>query len=658
MTAQFGTIRPKLTKKNMSVKKPERKPISDDTFGLRKLDYIRQTWESLDIFRREVQRATRYFNGDQWHEKTIDRYGRSTTEGAHISSQGQTPIVHNEIKPICRSLQGLLRSAGTKSIVVARTPEKVKQSEMLSNTLQCCLDSINDSKEVDSTTFEKYLLAGIGIQRLSYEYIADIQDKDVLINDMDLYSMFFNGNIRDVRGYDINLIGRLMDLTLDELIMYFGKTPKREQALRDIYSGHTDQLWSVPEGLSSDQYYSKDFYIPTDISMCRVIECWEKRIVKVMEVHDWMDGKVYYTDWTKKDIERLNFDRVAQYAQLGVPEEEVLLMEGTEEIVQKWFYTYYSPYGHILEEGESYLKHGSHPYSVFIHKISDGKITGLVTDLIDIQRQFNRVLILRDRILASATKNLMVIDRNTADGKSREELMDDIKEPGSVLLLDLSGNGKAPQEIRGSVGDLGTNEMLQIFMRSFQDISGVHPAMQGQQASSGTSGKLYQQQAQNSTLNSKDIMDSFSAGQRRRDMKLLNTIQQYYDKARMIAISGRSSADTAQLYDPEELGDIKFTMAIGQSTDSPIFRGILDDQLFQMLMNKIIDLEMFLENTSMPMATNLLESVRKRKAELQQDPNNVQGVVAGLSNDIMQATPNANQDVVNTVHNSIKTQAA
>ena len=659
MTATFGTIRPKLTKKNMSVQKPERKPISDDTFGLRKLDYIRQTWDSLAPFRREIERATRYFNGDQWHEKTTDRYGRVTTEGDHISSQGQTPIVHNEIKPICRSLQGLLRSSGTKSIVVARTPEKAKQSEMLSNTLQCCLESINDSKEVDSTTFEKYLLSGIGIQRLSYEYITDIKDKDVLINDMDLYSMFFNGNIRDVRGYDINLIGRLMDLTLDELIMYFGKTPQREETLRNIYSGHTEQLWSVPEGLSSTDYYSKDFYIPSDISKCRVIECWEKRTFKVMNVHDWMDGKIYYTDWTKQDIKALNNDRIQKYAEIGVPAEDVLLYEGTEETIQKWFYTYYSPYGHILEEGESYLKHGSHPYSVFIHKISDGKITGLVTDLIDIQRQFNRVLILRDRILASATKNLMVIDSNSADGRTREELMDDIKEPGSVLLLDLKkGQAQPPQEIRGSVGDLGTNEMLQIFMRSFQDISGVHPAMQGQQASSGTSGKLYQQQAQNSTLNSKDIMDSFAAGQRRRDMKLLNTIQQYYDTERMIAIAGKSSADTAQKYDPKELNDIKFTMAIGQSTDSPIFRGILDDQLFQMLMQKIIDLEMFLENTSMPMAGNLLESVRKRKADLQQDPNNINGTISGLSSDIMQATPGANQNVVNAVHSSIKNQEA
>lgn len=659
MTATFGTIRPKLTKKNMSVQKPERKPISDDTFGLRKLDYIRQTWDSLAPFRREIERATRYFNGDQWHEKTTDRYGRTMTEGDYISSQGQVPIKQNVIKPAIRSLQGQFRSNTTSSVVVARTPEKGKESEMLSNTLQYSLTSVNESKEVDSTTLEKFMIAGMGVQRTSYEYISDFQRKDVIFRDMDLYSMFFNGDIQDVRGYDLRIIGRLMDLTLDELIMYFGKTPQREEALRDIYAGHTDQLWSVPEGLSSDAMYSKDFYISNDISKCRVIEAWEKRIVKVMWVHDWMDGVEFPSDWTKKDITALNNDRILKYAELGVPAEDVLLYEGTEETVQKWFYTYYSPYGHILEEDESPFKHGSHPFNIFIHKISDGKITGLVTDLIDTQRQFNRLHILQDRILASSTKNLMVIDKDSADGRSREDLMNEMKEPGSVLLLDMKkGQGQVPIEVKGNIGNLGIPEMIQMYMRTMQDVSGVHPAMQGQQAASGTSGKLYQQQAQNSTLNSKDIMDAFASGQRRRDMKLLKTIQQYYDKPVMIAIAGKSYTETAQLYDPEKIKDIDFDLTLGQATDSPVYRGLIDDQLFQLLQGGMIDLELFLENTSTPFSSNLLESIRNRKRQLEQNPQNPQAAISGLTQDVAQQVPAANQQVVNAVSNDIRNNQA
>jgi len=523
---------------------------------------------------------------------------------------------------------------------------------MLSNTLQYSLASVNDSKEVDSTTFEKYLLAGMGVQRLNYEYHPELQRKDVIFRDVNLYSLFFNGDIEDVRGFDLRTIGRLMDLTLDELVLYFGKTPAREAKLKEIYRAMAYDNFPVQYALDPEQHYSKDFYIPVDISKCRVIECWEKRVVPQMYVHDWMDGQEYYTDWTQSDLNALNADRIAKFASFGTPEEEVPLMEGSPENVQKWFYTYYSPYGHILEEGESPFKHGSHPFVFYIHKISDGKISGLGSDLIDTQRQLNRLNILNDRILASSTKNTLVIDKNSMDGQTKEEIGDDFKEAGGIVVLDMDkGRTTPPIEIKGSIGNLGISEMIQLYMKYMQEISGVHPAMQGQVAQSGTSGKLYQQQAQNSTLNSKDIMDSFAAGQRRRDMKLLKTIQQYYDKPIMIAIAGKSYTETAQLYDPEKIKNLEFDLTLGQTSDSPVYRSMIDDQLFQLLQGGMIDLELFLENTSTPFSSNLLESIRNRKREAETNP---QAAVMGLSQDVQNAGVQANQQVVDQTYQGMK----
>lgn len=646
-------INPKVTMSRMAVAKPEKKPISDETIGLRRIDYYRQLWDALYTFRREMERATRYKDGDQWFEKTTDRYGRTLTEEDHIALQGQIPIIQNIIKPTIRTLQGQFRSGATDSIVVSRTPEEGKESEMLSMTLQYNLDSVNDSKEVDSTTLEKVLTCGLGVQRMSYEYIPDLQRKDILLRDQNLYSMFFNGDIEDVRGYDIRVIGRLMDLTIDELIMYFGKTKQREEKLREIYSARTDQFWAVPEGLNPDDNYSKDFYLPIDISKCRVIEVWEKRIVPRMEVHDWADGSVTYTDWTKKDLEALNALRIQEYGMKGIPPEEVPPMEGEIENVQKWFYTYYSPWGHVLEEGESPFKHGSHPFVFFIHKISDGKIRGLAYDLIDTQRQYNRLHILNDRILASSVKNLLVVDKDSLDGQTREEIMDDMKEPGGVVVLDMKkGQGQVPIEIKGSIGNLGIPEMIQMYLRSLQDVSGVHPAMQGQVANSGTSGKLYQQQAQNSSMNSKDIMDAFASAQRRRDMKLLKTIQQYYDKPVMIAITGKGSSRTSERYDPSRLKDIDFDMVIGSSVDTPVYRSLWDDKLLEFVMSGLLDMEIALENSSAPGAAGLLESIRNRKKEAEQNP---QAAIAGLAGDVQAAGLNPNQQVVDTVYEDLKT---
>src|SRR5512133_649921 len=126
------TIRPNLTMSKMGVKKPKAdKPILDDTFGLRKLDMYRQIYEGLDLFRRTSERAARYFNGDQWHEYITNNRGEVVREDMHIIDQGKTPLKQNLIKSTIRTLEGQFRTDTSKSVVVARTPEKSKESEML-----------------------------------------------------------------------------------------------------------------------------------------------------------------------------------------------------------------------------------------------------------------------------------------------------------------------------------------------------------------------------------------------------------------------------------------------------------------------------------------------------------------------------------------------
>ena len=116
-------------------------------------------------------------------------------------------------------------------------------------------------------------------------------------------------------------------------------------------------------------------------------------------------------------------------------------------------------------------------------------------------------------------------------------------------------------------------------------------------------------------------------------MKLLKTIQQYYTEPRMLAISGKSYVETAQLYDPASVREIEFDLVIGQTSDSPVYRNVIEEKLFAFLDKNLIDLPMYLENSTMPFSSNLLDSLRQRSEQAQSDP---MGALSGIENDVAQ----------------------
>lgn len=653
--AVLGTIKPKITRSKMGFAPNGNVnngyfdlEIKDTSFGIRQLDIYRQYWDGMYQFRKQRERASRYFRGEQWHEWVTNAMGYKIREYEKIQESGQIPFIQNIIKPTIRTLEGQFRNDTSRSVVVSRTPEKQKESEMLSNALQCSLVSINNAKELDARALEEYLISGLAIQRIDWERFTSLKRKDAKISNVHTNIAFFNGDILDIRGMDIRVIGQLHDWTLNDLITNFAHdengnyVASKEVALREIYSANiSDYINRL--GLDPENHYSYDFYTPQDPSKCRVIEVWEERIVPVMMVHDLMTGKKYETDWKKSDIDKLNQFRIQKYVAAGVAKEDVPLMEGHIEHVKRWYYMFFTPYGHVLREGETPFWHGTHPFIVLPYPLLDGHITGLVSDLIDPQRQFNRLLILRDMILHSSVKNPVFIDKESADGQSEEEIADKLKTPGSVVLLDYkAGKTQQPYEMRGANNNMGIPEMLSTYSKLMQDISGVNPAMQGQTAPSGTSGTLYAQQALNSTMNSKDIMEAFAnLFRRERDMKLLKTIQQYYDSPRMLAIAGKSYSETAQLYDPEKVQEIDFDLTIGQTSDSPVYRDVINNRLFDLLTGNFIDIETYFENTTDPYSSNILESLRKRKEQLQQNPVEALNGFTGDVNTIGQQVPMA-----------------
>jgi hypothetical protein len=187
-----------------------------------------------------------------------------------------------------------------------------------------------------------------------------------------------------------------------------------------------------------------------------------------------------------------------------------------------------------------------------------------------------------------------------------------------VIFYKVQPHQKIPEQVSQNSTNVGIYDMIALQMGYFQDVSGIHGAIQGKEANSGTPASLYAQQAQNATINTLEMMSYFENFLQNRDRKVLKVITQFYNEKRYLAINGRAINEQSKVYDPEMAKDIDFDIVVTQGTDTPTYRQLIDNTLLQLLQSQLIDLEMYLEQTSLPFADKLLQAVRQRREMAEQ----------------------------------------
>jgi Rod binding domain-containing protein len=184
---------------------------------------------------------------------------------------------------------------------------------------------------------------------------------------------------------------------------------------------------------------------------------------------------------------------------------------------------------------------------------------------------------------------------------------------GVIFYKHNLSHNQMPQQISSKSTNVGITEMLALQMSLFQDVSGIHNAIQGKEANSGTPASLYAQQAQNATINTLELMTYFENFLQNRDKKVLKVITQFYNEKRYLAINGRSVNEQSKIYDPEMAKGIDFDIVVTQGTDTPVYRQLIDNTLLELLRGGLIDLKMYLGQTSLPFADKLLQAVTQRE---------------------------------------------
>lgn len=586
---------------------------------LQALEEFSACWASLAEVRRKAERAEQYARGDQWGDSVTDPDTKTTmTERSLIKKQGKVPLQNNMIWPIVNNVVGQFRSSVMKPICIVRDQRESKVGEMVSVAIEYVHD-VNEMQEVDASSLKSGMTSGILVQRLEYgPNPAQGNRVDVWAYNVNPRRLFFNTSIEDARQWDVTHIGEVLDMPLEQVISEFAHSAEEENVIRSIYG--ENGTFRDYTGLTEMRDFT--FYNSSRTDMCRVILGWRLESRKAYFCHDTMKGEFWYIPTKDKHlIDQENERRKRADKEMGVLPEDTLLIETEYRTERYWVYRYMTPDGYCLQKGRSPYWHGGHNYALGLINFVDGRLYNFVEQFIDQQRSINRTAMLIDFMRSASAKGLLVVDEDAFDSMSRDEIVDEYVRYNGVLFVKPKQGVRVQDVIHqfnGAASSAGDYELLNLQLKLINEISGVNSAMQGQAPHSGTPSSLYAQQVQNSSLNLKDLFAATSAFRKRRDVKVMKMIQQFYTDMKYLDLAGKDYSEEAKWYNPEKVMNAELDLSLTDSNNTPAYQLLANDFLMQLFQAQAIDVKTMLENTSYPFATKILEALKRNEADAQQ----------------------------------------
>lgn len=624
------------------VRKPQKETERKKDVAI--LNEFHGCWASLETLRRKARRSFMYAYGNQWGDYVKDPdTGNYITEADLIKKEGKVPLKNNVIAPILSNIDGQFRLMQTKPMALVNDPKERKVGEMMSMTVEY-IHNLNELKELDADALKKELCSGIVAQRVEYGIEPSKGKKDVWVYPVNTFRLFFNTNLEDSRGWDVTHIGELFDMPLSKVKSLFGKSPEDIAYIESIYG--TMQAENLQQnGLQGEDTRSINFFNSVRPDMCRVILGWKLVTEEKYYWHDELDGTWGYADLNaqqKRIFDEENARREADALAQGMDAEDVLLIEYEQSMENYWKYWYLSPYGDVLQTGRTPYWHKEHNYSLNIYALINGEVHTYVEQFIDQQRVINRTATLIDFIRSSSSKGLLVCDDTAFEGMSRQDVVDEFVRYNGVLFVKLKGGKQIHdviQQVNSNVSFANDFELLNLQLRLVNDISGVNNAMQGRDVRSSTPSSLYAQQTENASNNIRGVFDNFKAFRRRRDLKIMKTAQQYYKAKRYLDLAGRDYSEEARWYDPEKVQDTELDLNLVDGSNTPAYQMFENDMLKEMFDKQIIDAMTYLENSTLPFAPRLLESLKRNQEQMQQQQM-MQGINPALMQQVGQQASN------------------
>lgn len=586
--------------------------------NLKLLEQVAQCYGALAEFRQRRQRAVNFYRGRQWSDVVVVN-GRQMTEEQYIQQQGRAALKQNMIRPPLRNIIGQFRSNPTKPMVFARNRSDQEAAEMMTVALEAAL-SMNDSQNRDARALEEFLVSGSVIYRTGFSLDGARQRAIPKFRPVAANRFFVDQRMEDVQGEDVQLVGELLDLDIDEVVANYAQSPADEARLRALYA---------PWLNCSPCAVSRQFPAPSSLSVtlpllpgkCRVVEVWRRESAWRLYCHDFLTGSFELRPID--ELETITAENTSR-CQLAQPEQQPKLIEFRQQYAPVWRCYHLTPNGETLFEGDTPYAHGAHPFVFSFYPMVDGECWGLVEDMIDQQKLINRNMILFDFINSASAKGVLLVPEECIpDDYTLDDIADEWARYNGVIKIKARAGAQLPQQITSHALHPGLNQMIELQLGLMADIGGVHGAVQGKAPSAGTPSSLYAQQSQNSTVNTLDYVATFNHFLQLRDKRLLQLIAQYYTTEQYISTVGSEFSEAAHYFNPEKIRNVDFENTIVQGNNTPAFRSLIDDTLLELLRSRLIDLDTFLENSSLPFADRILQSVRAKQSSNPQTPSSL-----------------------------------
>lgn len=583
------------------------------------LERCRNAWNRFEPARKTRERTMKYTFGDQWSD-IIEYKGGRVTERRYIQQKGNIPLQNNIMISIFNTVAGLYEKQGVEPTCFARTPDSQWLSDMMSVALQANLQDTQDS-EIRKALFKDYICGGIAVARESYEERDTIWDSwSDYVNPY--YVGFEMGS--DPRHQDINLICELHDVSHEDLYFKFAREDYglTRRILDDVYEIDDKRDYDI-EADQNDVYDLENvsFDTPANRNCCRVIECWYKRTKPRYQCTDPIaqtaeDARFRVEVEDIENVRQENIKRKKVYDEAGVPIEDraYITAEYIEDVF--WYYTFMTPDGTILCEGECPYDYKTHPYTVKFYPFVNGEIHPFLGTVIDQQRYINRLVVMHDMAARSAAKGITIIPKGCIpDDMSPQDFADQFTEYEGLVIYETNRINPSvrPEVITSNAVQIGTYELLQLQLQLTKDITNVSGALQGKTPSAGTSAARYQMEMQNSSVSLFSLLNDMTNLSEQIAEKKVSNIKQFYDDGRLII-----SADNTKVmeYDRMSARDVKFRISIKEAGATASVAQQANDVGMQLLQMGAIDALTFLQGSTLPFKDLYINAIQDRQAQM------------------------------------------